>query len=116
MMSGKAWAQEGAPIAGVPAKAGPARPSESGARDTAATLGPLAIGTTVRDSSGAEIGRIVLLTTDKAGRSVAKVRDNEDVFDIPTADLFVRRGGTISRLSRAELERGGGAIAGEPAR
>ena len=104
------------PVGAVAAKAEPARPAESGAHDTAATVGPLAIGATVKDPSGVEIGHIVLLTTDKHGRSVARVRDNEDVFDIPIDELFVRQGVTRSRLPRAALERGGGAIAAEPAR
>ena len=105
-----------APVGAMSAKADPARPAESGGHDTAATVGPLAIGAVVKDPSGVEIGHVVLLTTDKHGRSVAKVRDNEDVFDIPTDDLFVRQGVTYSRLPRAALERGGGAIAAGPAR
>jgi len=109
-------ASGGPPVGAEAAKAGPARPTESGAHDTAATVGPLAIGATVTDPTGVEIGHIVLLTTDKDGRSVAKVRDNEDVFDIPADDLFVRRGVTFSRLPRATLKRGGGAIAAGPAR
>jgi hypothetical protein len=107
---------DGPPVSAVPANVDPARPAESGAHDTAATVGPLAIGATVKDPSGVEIGHIVLLTTDKHGRSVARVRDNEDVFDIPIDELFVRQGVTYSRLPRAALERGGGAIAAEPAR
>lgn len=106
----------GAAVAAVAAKAGPARPAESGAHDTAATVGPLAIGATVHDPSGAEIGHIVLITTDKYGRSVAKVRDNEDVFNVATDDLFARRGETFSRLTREALRRAGDAIAAGPAR
>ena len=109
-------ASDGPSVGAVSAKADPARPTESGAHDSAATIGPLAIGAAVKDSSGLEIGHIVLLTTGKDGRSVAKVRDDEDVFDIPIDDLFVRRGVTYSRLPRASFERGGGAIAAEPAR
>jgi hypothetical protein len=107
---------DGPAVGAVAAQAGPARPTESGAHDSAATVGPLAIGAAVKDPSGLEIGHIVLLTTGGDGRSVAKVRDNEDVFDIPIDELFVRRGVTFSRLPRASLERGGGAIAAKPAR
>lgn len=118
LAAGAQPAADGPPVGAVAAKAGPARPAESGggAHDSAATVGPLAIGAAVKDPAGADIGHIVLLTTDKHGRSVAKVRDNEDVFDIPTDDLFVTRAGTFSRLSRADLRHGGGAIAAGPQR
>ena len=95
---------------------GPARPAESGAKASAATLGPLAIGADVRDSTGAEIGHVTVLTTDKDGRSVAKVRNNEDVYTIPVGDLYARQGGAISTLTLDELKHGGGAIAAGGAR
>ena len=92
------------------------RPAESGAHDSAATVGPLAIGADVRDATGAEIGRIVVLTTDKQGRSVAKVRLDEDTYMIPVAALRARRGGVISAISRDALKHGGDAIAASGAR
>jgi hypothetical protein len=95
---------------------GPAKPAESGAKASAATLGPLAIGAEVRDSNGTEIGHLTLLTTDKDGRSVAKVRSGEDVYTIPVGDLYARQGGAISTLSLDELKHGGGAIAAGGAR
>ena len=105
----------GAPVTATRADQEPARPAESGAQDTAATVGPLAIGAAVHDPAGALIGHIVLLTTDEQGRSVAKVRNEEDVYTIPTDDLFVRGGSTFSRSTLDQLRRGG-AIAAGPAR
>ena len=104
------------PVAAVRATAQPARPAESGARNSAATVGPLAIGAEVRDASGALVGHIAVLTTDKQGHSIAKVREDEDVFLIPTRDLYVRRGVTISSLSLDQLRHGGDAIAAGPDR
>lgn len=104
------------PVAAATASPQPARPAESGARDSAATIGPLAIGAEVRDPSGALVGHIVVLTTDKQGRSVAKVREDEDVFLIPAQDLYVRRGATFSSLSLDQLRHGGSAIAAGPDR
>jgi hypothetical protein len=98
-----------AAFAAVPAtaaNAGPARPPESGARDSAATLGPLAIGAEVRDATGAEIGHVTRLTTDKHGRSVAEVRDNDDVYAIPVADLYARRGAAFSNVTLDALKHG----------
>jgi hypothetical protein len=100
----------GAPVTAAPVNPGRARPAESGAHDTAATVGPLAIGVAVHDRSGALIGHVVLLTTDKQGRSVAKVREDEDTYLIPTDDLFVRGGETFSTVTLEQL-RHGGAIA-----
>jgi hypothetical protein len=95
--------------AAVPASAAqaePARPPESGARDSAATVGPLAIGAEVRDATGGEIGRVTRLTTDKAGRSVAQLRDNDDVYAIPVEHLSVRGGGAVSDVTLEALKHG----------
>jgi hypothetical protein len=99
----------GAALGAVPAtaaKAGPARPAESGAHDSAATLGPLAIGAEVRDLTGAEIGHVTRLTTDKHGGSVAEVRDGEDVWSIPVSDLTQRNGGAVSTITLDALKHG----------
>ena len=96
-------------LAAVPAtvaKAEPARPPESGARNSAATVGPLAIGAEVRDLTGAEIGHVTRLTTDKAGRSIAQVRDNDDVYSIPVARLSTRGGAAVSEVTLDALKHG----------
>lgn len=93
-------------VATVP---GRARPTESGAHDSAATLGPLAIGALVTDRKGAEIGRVTRLTTDKNGRSVAEVRSNEDLFSIPMAVLYTHGGKAFSSETLDELKRSGAA-------
>jgi ABC-type transporter Mla subunit MlaD len=85
----------------------PARPAESGASDSAATLGPLAIGAEVTDRAGAKIGHVTRLTTDKQGRAVAEVRNNEDVYSIPLEDLFPRGRAAFSSLSLGELKHNG---------
>jgi len=95
-----------ADVPAVAAKAEPARPAESGAHASAATLGPLAIGAEVRDATGVEIGHVTRLTTDKAGRSVAQVRDNEDVYSIPVDRLFARGGAAVSTVTLDALKHG----------
>jgi len=98
-----------AAIAAVPAtvaSAGPARPAESGARDSAATLGPLAIGADVRDATGADIGHVTRLTTDKAGRRVAEVRNGEATYAIPVDNLYARDGAAFSTVTLDALKHG----------
>lgn len=97
------------PVPAVAASPDKARPVESGGHNSAATTGPLAIGSTVSDATGAQIGHITLITTDKAGRSVAKVREGEDVYTIPVADLYARGGAAFSTLTLSALKHGGGA-------
>jgi hypothetical protein len=92
-------------VRAVVAEPQPARPAESGGRDSAATLGPLAIGSAVRDRDGALVGRLVLLTTDAHGVSVAKVRSDENVYLIPAADLFSRGDETLSTVGLADVQR-----------
>jgi len=88
------------------ARAAPARPAESGGHDSAATLGPLAIGADVRDETGADIGRVTRLTTDKAGRQVAAVRDGEATYSIPVEMLYARQGAAFSTVTLAALKKG----------
>lgn len=98
-----------AAIAAVPvtaALAGPARPAESGGHDSAATLGPLAIGADVRDVTGADIGHVTRLTTDKGGRQLAEVRDGDATYSIPVDDLYARHGAAISTVTLSTLKHG----------
>jgi hypothetical protein len=95
-----------AAVPAVTAAAGPARPPASGARDSAATLGPLAIGTDVRDSTGADIGHVTRLTTDKQGRQVAQIRDGENVYTIPIEHLYSRGGAAFSTVTLDALKHG----------
>ena len=95
-----------AAVPAVAAAAGPARPPESGALDSAATLGPLAIGADVRDSTGADIGHVTRLTTDKKGRQVAQIRDGEAVYTIPVVQLYSRGGAAFSTVSLDALKHG----------
>ena len=75
----------------------------------AATRGPLAIGADVTDSAGAEIGHVTRLTTGKDGRSIAEVRNDEEVFSIPIADLHARDGAAVSTLTLEQLRKSGAA-------
>ena len=105
--AGAALADTG--VTAVRMDAGRAKPAESGAHDSAATLGPLAIGATVRDRTGAEIGHVTRLTTGKDGRSVAEVRHDEDVYVIPVDELYARDGAAVSTLTLEQLKRSGAA-------
>ena len=93
-----------APITAVAMEPGRARPAESGGRDSAATLGPLAIGAVVRDPTGAEIGRVTRLTTAKDGRSIAEIRRGDDVFKIPLDQLYASGGKAFSTATLDELK------------
>jgi hypothetical protein len=96
-------------VTAVTAAPGRARPTESGAHDSAATLGPLAIGALVTDRNGVEIGRVTRVTTDKNGRSVAEVRSNEDLFSIPMDVLYTHGGRAFSSETLDELKHSGAA-------
>jgi hypothetical protein len=91
-------------VTAVSVDAGRARPAESGGHDSAATRGPLAIGATVTDRTGAEIGHVTRLTTGKDGRSVAEIRHDEDVYVIPVDELYARDGAAFSTLTLDQLK------------
>ncbi len=109
VLAGAGVAAAGPGVTAVAVEPGRARPTESGARDSAATVGPLAIGAAVMDRSGVEIGHVTRLTTDSNGHSVAEVRHNEDVFSIPTSGLVTHGGRAFSSQTLEELKRGGAA-------
>lgn len=96
-------------VTAVAAQAERARPAESGAHDSAATLGPLAIGAAVSDPTGVQIGRVTRITTDKNGGSVVEVRRNEDVFWIPAGLLQTHGGNAFSVETLDELKHSGAA-------
>jgi hypothetical protein len=98
---------DGADVTGVKSVAGPAHAAESGAVDTTATVGPLAIGAIVRDASGVTLGHITRLTTDKSNVPIAEIRMGVDVYAIPVAALFTNHGRVISTVSADELKQGG---------
>jgi ABC-type transporter Mla subunit MlaD len=98
-----------ASVTAVAMEPGRARPRESGGHDSAATVGPLAIGAAVRDRNGIEIGHVTRLTTDRSGHSVAEVRQDEDVFWIPVDQLHASSGAAVSALTADELRRSGAA-------
>jgi hypothetical protein len=101
-VAGAAAAEPG--VTAVAAEQGRARPAESGARDSAATVGPLAIGALVNDRNGEEIGHVTRLTTDTNGRSMVEVRHNEDLYSIPVEQLFAHGGRAFSVMTLERLK------------
>ena len=102
-------AAAGAAVSAVAALPGRARPVESGAHDSAATLGPLAIGALVSDPTGAPIGRVTRVTTDSVGRSVVELRSDEDLFSVPAGMISTHGGRAVSAETLDELKRAGAA-------
>lgn len=102
-------AAAGPGVTAVAVEPGRARPSESGARDSAATVGPLAIGARIFDRAGAEIGHVTRLTTDPSGHSIVEVRHNEDLFSIPTSGVYTHDGKAFSSQTLDELKHSGAA-------
>ena len=78
-------------------------------RSAASSTRWIAIGALVTDRNGAEIGHVTRLTTDKDGRSVAEVRNNEDLFSIPTNLLHIHGGSAFSSQTLDELKHSGAA-------
>jgi hypothetical protein len=97
-------ATAGTGVTAVASEPGRARPAESGARDSAATTGPLAIGALVTDRNGEEIGHVTRLTTDANGRSVVEVRHNEDLYSIPVDVLYAHGGTAFSVMTLERLK------------
>jgi curli biogenesis system outer membrane secretion channel CsgG len=71
-----------------------------------AVTGPFAIGSEVRDSSGAVMGRITRMANDKDGAPQVMVRKGVDSFAIPAGQLRMQDGVAVSARTREELKRG----------
>ncbi|HZZ87079.1 MAG TPA: hypothetical protein VFE13_01990 [Caulobacteraceae bacterium] len=99
----------GAGVTAVAMAPGPAKPAESGARDSAATVGPLAIGATVVDRNGVPIGRVTRMATDKHGRQMAEVRQNEDLYSVPLTAIHAEAGRAVSDMTADDLKAAGAA-------
>jgi hypothetical protein len=99
----------GTGVTAVAMTPGRAKPTESGASDSAATVGPLAIGATVIDRNGTVIGRVTRLATDKTGRHVAEVRQNENLYSIPLAAISAEGGKAVSDMTADDLTASGAA-------
>ena len=69
-------------------------------RYASALVGPLAVGATVRDSSGQTLGRISRLTTGADGQTVVMLRKGVDSFSIPANRLHLTSEGVVSDLTR----------------
>jgi ABC-type transporter Mla subunit MlaD len=102
VQAGTAAADAG--VTAVATQPGRARPAESGAHDSAATLGPLAIGAAVTDPNGLEVGRVTRVTTGKNGRSLVEVRLDDDVFSIPAEGLYTHGGKAFSAETLDQLK------------
>ena len=95
-----------AAVTAITAQAGAARPPESGAHDSAATLGPLAIGADVRDSTGADIGHVTRLTTGKDGPPGRRDPRRRERLRDPHRYLFARDGAAFSTVTLDALKHG----------
>jgi hypothetical protein len=108
---GNAQTRSSAPTAASP----PAASSESappagssaatGAQaNTNATTTSLAMGMTVKDNTGAAIGKITKLGADSSGASVATITMANGAFQAPGAALAVQDGAATINLTKAQID------------
>ena len=94
------------PPPGSPESAPPAGSSAAtGAQaNTNATTTSLAMGMTVKDNTGAAIGKISKLSADSSGASVATIKMANGSFQAPAASLAVQDGAATINLTKAEID------------
>jgi hypothetical protein len=92
------------PPAGAP-ESMPAAGAATGAQaNTNATMTSLAMGMTVKDNTGAAIGKITKLGADSSGASVATITMANGAFQAPATALAVQDGAATINLTKAEID------------
>jgi len=72
--------------------------------NTNATTTSLSMGMTVKDNTGAAIGKISKLGADSSGASVATIKMAGGSFQAPAASLAVQDGAATINLTKAEID------------
>ncbi len=103
------------PNASAPAKGDTSTPpatSSSGASTGASTdtsasakpTAPLSVGMTVKDSAGAEVGKVVDLKADASGTQMATIQMGTDKFAVAATSIGVQNGAGVINLTKADLQ------------
>jgi hypothetical protein len=72
--------------------------------NTNATTPSLSMGMTVKDNTGAALGKIIKLSADSSGGSVATIKMANGSFQAPAASLAVQDGAATINLTKAEID------------
>ena len=90
-----------------PSKPGAVNPPRAGtgtAANATATASGLSVGLTVKDSSGATVGRLAGLKTDASGKQMATIRMGADDVVVEADKLTAEDGAATVSLTQAELK------------
>ena len=79
-------------------------PTAPPATDASATAAVLAVGTTVKDKTGASIGTVTEVKPDSAGQQVATIKMGADTFAVETSKLAIADGSATINATAAELQ------------
>lgn len=97
--------QPGSPESAPPAGSSAAKGAATGAQaNTNATTASLSTGMTVKDNTGAAIGKISKLGADSSGASVATITMANGAFQAPATALAVQDGAATINLTKAQID------------
>jgi hypothetical protein len=96
------------PPAATPPESSTAAPAASAATgssaDTNATAPAFAVGTPVKDNTGAVIGSISELKPGATGAQMATIKMGSDQFAVATSGLAMQNGAAVINMTQAELQ------------
>jgi hypothetical protein len=92
---------EVAPTQAAPTQAGP--PADA-APPAGATAAPIVVGQTVKDNTGATIGKVSQVKPDASGKQTAVIAMGAQSFAVDTSALVVQNGSAVINASRSELQ------------
>ena len=99
-----AWSALGSAQAGQPGAVNPPAASTGSASNATAKVSQLSIGLSVKDSTGATVGKLTDLKTDASGKQMATIRMGAHDVSIGADRLKVKDGAAVADATKTELQ------------
>jgi hypothetical protein len=99
-----AWSAPAAAQTPKPGTVNPPAADTGSTANTTATAGGLAVGLSVKDSTGATVGKLTSLKTDATGKRMATISMGGDTVSVDADKLRAKDGAATVSLTQAQLK------------
>jgi len=99
-----AWSAQGLAQAGQPGAVNPVGAATGSAANATAKVSQLSVGLSVKDSTGAIVGKLTDLKTDASGKQMATIRMGAHDVSIGADRLKVKDGAAVADATKTELQ------------
>jgi hypothetical protein len=99
-----AWSGQAVAQVSKPGAVNPPTAATGSAANTTASASGLSVGLSVKDSSGATIGKLTDLKTDASGKEMATIRMGANDVSVGADRLKVKNGAAVVNATKSELK------------